>query len=56
MTFIGLLFYIIAIAIFILKLKIVLTGEVVEGKIIGYVRGAKGHQGIVGYNYRLLLE
>ncbi|GIO23503.1 DUF3592 domain-containing protein [Oceanobacillus sp. J11TS1] len=56
MIFIGLLFCIIAIIITILKLKIILTGEVVEGKIVGYVRGAKGTYGMVGYNYRILLE
>lgn len=33
-----------------------ITGKPVEGEIVGYVRGAKGAYGFVGYNYRIRLE
>ncbi|GAA0319254.1 DUF3592 domain-containing protein [Oceanobacillus sp. FSL W7-1293] len=56
MAFIGLLLCIVALFVIFLKLKSVLTGELVAGKIIGYNRGAKGRYSIVAYNYRVLLE
>lgn len=33
-----------------------ITGRPVEGEVVGYVRGAKGAYGFVGYNYRIRLE
>ncbi|GIN56366.1 hypothetical protein J8TS2_06850 [Lederbergia ruris] len=56
MIFIGLFFIFIAGLLIFIKLKCMITGKPVEGEIVGYVRGAKGAYGFVGYNYRIRLE
>ncbi|GIN70044.1 hypothetical protein J14TS2_05190 [Bacillus sp. J14TS2] len=56
MLFIGLFFIFIAGLLIFLKLKCMITGRPVEGEIVGYVRGAKGAYGFVGYSYRIRLE
>ncbi|MCK0471650.1 DUF3592 domain-containing protein [Halalkalibacter sp. APA_J-10(15)] len=56
MIFIGFILCMISSILIFLKLKYVLTGKLVEGEVIGYVRGAKGLYGFEGYNYRIRLE
>ncbi|WP_040983168.1 DUF3592 domain-containing protein [Oceanobacillus jeddahense] len=56
LIFIGLLLCAIALFVIIIKVKTILNGKLVEGKIVGYVRSAKGTHGMVSYNYKILLE
>ncbi|MFD2045220.1 DUF3592 domain-containing protein [Ornithinibacillus salinisoli] len=56
MIFIGLFFCVIALILIFIKVWCMVTGKLVEGSIVGYVRGSKGLYGFVGYNYRIRLE
>lgn len=56
MIFFGIFFCFIALFLLIYRWKNRRTGKLVDGTIVGYVRGGRGTYGFVGYNYRVRIE
>lgn len=56
LIFTGLFLCSIALFLLIYRWKNRRTGKLVDGTIVGYVRGGRGTYGFVGYNYRVRIE
>src|SRR5699024_8276221 len=55
MIFIGIMLCLLSIFVIAIRLWFIVTGEVVEGQIVGHTYGARSLYGAQGYNYRIAL-
>lgn len=56
MAFVGLFLCAVALYILYRKISFVIKGQVINGELVGFKRGAKGTYGMQGFNYRIRIE